>query len=66
MIAYPNPFSEDYQERKEWRRRRWRRTHGSRSRTCSACSGSGYYDHDGSPPCGACAGTGKVKPTCSA
>lgn len=28
---------------------------------CSACSGSGYYDHDGSPKCGACDGTGSVK-----
>ena len=27
---------------------------------CSACSGSGYYDHNGSPPCGACNGTGKA------
>lgn len=26
--------------------------------TCTACSGSGYYDDDGSPPCGSCQGTG--------
>lgn len=26
---------------------------------CSACSGSGRYDHNGSPKCGACEGTGK-------
>lgn len=26
---------------------------------CSACSGSGYYDSDGSPACDACNGTGK-------
>lgn len=25
---------------------------------CSARSGSGYYDSNGSPPCGACNGTG--------
>ena len=25
---------------------------------CSACSGSGKYDHDGSPECGCCDGTG--------
>ena len=25
---------------------------------CAACSGSGYYDITGSPPCGACGGTG--------
>lgn len=29
--------------------------------TCWACSGSGYYDHGGSPLCGACDGTGKVR-----
>jgi hypothetical protein len=28
---------------------------------CSACSGSGYYDTTGSPPCGACGGIGVVK-----
>lgn len=26
---------------------------------CSACGGSGRYDNDGSPPCGACNGTGR-------
>ncbi len=25
---------------------------------CSACSGSGHYDHNGSPACGGCDGTG--------
>lgn len=25
---------------------------------CMACNGSGYYDSHGSPPCGACDGTG--------
>lgn len=25
---------------------------------CAACSGSGYYDNTGSPPCGSCNGTG--------
>jgi len=28
---------------------------------CSSCNGSGYYDHNGSPKCGACEGTGKVR-----
>ncbi|CNI59837.1 hypothetical protein [Yersinia bercovieri] len=28
---------------------------------CSACNGSGYYDNDGSPYCGACGGTGKER-----
>lgn len=27
---------------------------------CVACAGSGYYDHNGSPPCGECDGRGKV------
>jgi hypothetical protein len=26
---------------------------------CTACNGSGYYDHSGSPKCGGCSGTGK-------
>jgi len=28
---------------------------------CTACNGSGKYDHNGSPECGACDGTGKGK-----
>lgn len=28
---------------------------------CGACQGSGYYDHNGSPKCGWCDGTGKTK-----
>lgn len=28
---------------------------------CTACSGSGYYDHDGSPECSSCEGTGKER-----
>lgn len=27
---------------------------------CSACSGSGHYDHNGSPKCGACDGKGEI------
>lgn len=29
--------------------------------TCGACSGSGYYDNNGNPPCSACNGTGKTR-----
>ena len=29
--------------------------------TCTACSGSGYYDHNGSPKCSCCNGTGKMR-----
>lgn len=53
----------DYQERKEERRKQHAREHGKKLVTCSACSGSGYYDHNGSPPCGGCGGTGKVRET---
>ena len=28
---------------------------------CNACNGSGYYDHDESPDCDCCEGTGKEK-----
>lgn len=31
---------------------------GWKQRECTACAGSGIYDNDGSPPCGACDGTG--------
>jgi len=30
---------------------------------CIACNGSGHYDHNGSPPCGSCEGTGYVVKT---
>jgi hypothetical protein len=33
--------------------------YGWKQRPCTACNGSGYYDNDGSPACGACDGTGK-------
>jgi DnaJ-class molecular chaperone len=29
------------------------------SSVCVACNGSGVYDHNGSPPCGSCNGTGE-------
>lgn len=31
---------------------------GHKKTKCTACNGSGYYDHDGSPDCGCCDGTG--------
>lgn len=34
---------------------------GWRLRTCTACNGSGHYDHNGAPPCGGCNGTGKER-----
>jgi hypothetical protein len=49
-----------------WAKRKASRTeyfqrfvYGWRTKECSACSGSGYYDDTGSPKCGACDGTGK-------
>lgn len=32
---------------------------GWRLQPCSACNGSGYYDHTNNPECGACEGSGK-------
>lgn len=32
---------------------------GWKQRKCCACNGSGRYDHNGSPSCGGCGGTGK-------
>ena len=34
---------------------------GWKLRKCGTCNGSGYYDHNGSPDCGACDGTGKER-----
>lgn len=34
---------------------------GWRLITCTACSGSGYYDAAGSPPCSGCDGTGRMR-----
>ena len=34
---------------------------GNKLVNCTACNGSGYYDNNGSPKCGACDGTGKVR-----
>lgn len=35
--------------------------HGWKLIRCIACSGSGYYDHNGSPKCSSCGGTGKIR-----
>lgn len=35
--------------------------YGWKLRTCVACNGSGYYDHNDSPRCGGCDGTGKER-----
>lgn len=51
----------DWQVRKEERRKAYQRLHGVKTEDCVACSGTGVYDHNGSPPCGGCDGTGKVR-----
>lgn len=52
---------DDYQLRKLERKKRFEADHGRKLMTCTACSGSGRYDHNGAPPCGSCNGTGKVR-----
>lgn len=53
---------DDYQRRKQQRKDYYMKyVHGFKKRPCSACSGSGRYDHNGSPKCGACNGTGKER-----
>lgn len=53
----------DYQARKQERRERYQARHGVKMVQCPACSGSGYYDSDGSPKCAGCNGLGKYFPT---
>lgn len=48
-------------ERKEERRQKFQRNFGVKMVTCTACSGSGRYDNNGSPACGCCGGSGKVR-----
>lgn len=57
---------DDYQLRKQKRKQHYEKyVHGWKERPCTACNGTGFYDHDGSPECGACDGTAKelYKPT---
>lgn len=51
-----------FHERKEYRRQYFMKyVYKWKTRKCTACNGTGYYDHNGSPECGACDGTGKEK-----
>jgi len=51
-----------FHERKAYRTDRYYRfRYGWRLRTCTACSGSGKYDHNNSPDCQGCGGTGKER-----
>jgi hypothetical protein len=52
----------NFQDRKKERIENYEKNvKGWKLRPCSACNGSGHYDHNGSPKCGACNGTGKEK-----
>lgn len=57
-LLYGYTFRERKAHRKEYL---FRFVYGWRFRACVACSGSGLYDSDGSPPCGGCGGTGKER-----
>ena len=51
-----------YRERKAERVAYYaKHVYGHKLRDCVACNGSGYYDSNGSPPCGACDGTGRER-----
>ena len=54
----------NYLERKKLRKSWYEKyVHGNKLVTCTACDGSGYYDHNingRTPKCGSCNGTGKT------
>lgn len=52
-----------WETRKAERKKEFEAKQGLKLVTCTACSGSGHYDNDGSPPCGCCNGTGKMRET---
>jgi hypothetical protein len=55
-------FFMDFKERKQKRIEHFEKhIKGWKQRPCTACNGSGYYDHNGSPKCGACNGTGRER-----
>lgn len=57
----PAPIS-DYHQRKAWRKMMYDKyIAGWKRRICTACNGSGRYDHNGSPKCGCCNGTGRER-----
>lgn len=50
-----------WHERKRERSMQYWRRWGVKLVTCGACSGSGHYDHNESPECGGCDGTGRTR-----
>ena len=56
------PVNSTYYERKAERAAYYQKhVFGWKQRTCSACNGSGRYDHNRSPWCEACNGTGRER-----
>ena len=49
----------NYQQRKAERTKQYLKNQLTMQTYCVACDGSGRYDHNGSPKCGACEGTGQ-------
>lgn len=49
-----------YQSRKLARTLAFAKHLGAGKIVCTACNGSGRYDHTGSPSCSSCGGTGKM------
>ena len=51
-----------FTERKEQRTKHYMdNVFKKKLKDCPACSGNGYYDNTGSPPCESCNGTGKER-----
>ena len=54
-------MEDDYKKRKQLRTEQYKANHGNKLVKCTACNGSGRYDHNGSPKCDSCEGTGKIR-----
>ena len=50
-----------FKERKAARKVIYEASLGWKKRRCTACGGTGHYDHHGSPKCDSCNGTGKER-----
>src|SRR6187402_3740682 len=60
--AYMIKYYGTFHERKRHRTEHFEKyVKGWKLRACGACSGSGIYDDNGAPPCGACFGTGRER-----
>ena len=52
----------DFKDRKQKRKEHYEKfVKGKELVICISCNGSGKYDHNGSPSCGACDGVGKTR-----